>query len=272
MKRNSLRTATRLLASALCVWTLGAVASAQTVRPLINELNNPAKGRVEYVNDSFTPLNVVLEAKSFSVSETGEISYRPLDPSIHLKLSTTSFRVQPQQTYYVFYEASAPQSPSWFVIYANFSGFPFRTAQGMNVRLELPHTVYLLPKGTLERTDVLISRAELIPSANKAVVEVENRGDNFGRVFETDLVYTKRKQEAPGFPMFPHSKRIIEIPLAEKAEGENVPVEITLQLQKFKIQRKLQRVKTSEDVTSAAAPAQPSPVSTATAQVKERVP
>jgi len=56
-----------------------------------------------------TPLNVVLEAKSFTVSETGEISYRALDPNIHLKLSTTSFRIQPQQTYYVFYEASSPQ-------------------------------------------------------------------------------------------------------------------------------------------------------------------
>src|SRR5438067_13111186 len=87
-------------------------ASAQTVRPVINELSNPAKGRVEYVNDSLTPLNVVLEAKSFSVSETGEISYRPLDANIHLKLSTTSFRIQPQQTYYVFYEASTEPSPA----------------------------------------------------------------------------------------------------------------------------------------------------------------
>jgi hypothetical protein len=58
---------------------------AQTVRPLIAELGNPAKGRIEYVNDSVTPLNVVLSAKSFTVSETGEISYRPLDPNIHLK-------------------------------------------------------------------------------------------------------------------------------------------------------------------------------------------
>ena len=42
---------------------------AQTVRPLINELGKPAKGRVEYVNDGLTPLNVVLEAKSFTVSK-----------------------------------------------------------------------------------------------------------------------------------------------------------------------------------------------------------
>src|ERR1035438_2338075 len=169
MNRNSSRTASRLLAALFCGLVASAAGVAQTVRPVINELGNPAKGRVEYVNDSLTPLNVVLEPKSFTVSETGEISYRPLDPSIHLKLSTTSFRIQPQQTYYVFYEATSPQSPAWFVIYAAISGYPFRTAQGMNVRLELPHTVYLLPKKSVEKLDVHIARAELNRSEERRV-------------------------------------------------------------------------------------------------------
>jgi hypothetical protein len=263
MKSNLCRTAFRLLAGALCACIGVAVIHAQTVRPLINELGNPAKGRVEYVNDGLTPLNVVLEAKSFTVSERGEISYRALDPDVHLKLSTTSFRIQPQQTYYVFYEASAPKSPTWFVIYAAFSGFPFRSAQGMNVRLELPHTVYLLPKTGVERTDIVIGRAELNPATNQVTVEVENQGDNFGRVFETQLFYSKKKQqEAPGFPVFPHGKRILEIPLNEKAEGENVPVAITLQFQKFKLEQKLQRTRPDETVTAAQAtpPASAAPV------------
>jgi len=271
MKTTVLETAMRALVGALCGFALTAGCSAQTVRPLINELGNPAKGRVEYVNDGLTPLNVVLEAKSFTVSETGEISYRPLDPDIHLKLSTTSFRIQPQQTYYVFYEASAPKSPSWFVIYAAFSGFPFRTQQGMNVRLELPHTVYLLPKGTVERADVIVSRAELHPDENKVVVEVENPGDNFGRVFETQLVYSKKKQEAPGFPVFPHSKRILEIPLNEKAEGENVPLEVSLQFQKFKLEEKLQRVKASDAAASAEA-VTPASTTVAAAQQEHKAP
>ena len=249
MKKTVLNTAIKAL-GLLSISAAVLRCEAQTVRPLINELGNPAKGRVEYVNDGLTPLNVVLEAKSFTVSETGEIRYRPLDPDIHLKLSTTSFRIQPQQTYYVFYEASSPNSPSWFVIYAAFSGFPFRTQQGMNVRLELPHTVYLLPKGTIERGDIILSRAELHPDENKVVVEVENQGENFGRVFETQLVYGKKKQEAPGFPIFPHSKRILEIPLTGKAEAENVPVEVSLQFQKFKLEQKLQRVKASDAATS----------------------
>ena len=255
---------TALLVSVACIGFFASSGFAQTVRPLINELGNPAKGRVEYVNDGLTPLNVVLEAKSFTVSETGDIVYRPLDADVHLKLSTTSFRIQPQQTYYVFYEASAPKSPTWFVIYAAFSGFSFRTQQGMSVRLELPHTVYLLPKGSIERPDIIIDRAELNPAANTVTVEVENQGNNFGRVFETQLVYGKKKQEAPGFPVFPHSKRILEIPLGQKAEGENVPVEITLQFQKFKLEQKLQRVKPAEAgsgvVTAVAAPAPATPV------------
>jgi hypothetical protein len=236
------RTACRPLASALCVLVASAALCAQTVRPVINELiGNPVKGRVEYVNDSLTPLNVVLEAKSFTVSETGEISYRPLDPGIHLKLSSTSFRIQPQQTYYVFYEASSPQSPSWFVIYANFTGFAFRTAQGMNVRLQLPHTVYLLPKQSADRSELHIARAELDTVQNKVSIEVENTGNNFGRILQTQLLYSKKRQEAPGFPIFPHSKRILEVPLDEKPIGENVPVEVSLQLDKFKMEEKLVR-------------------------------
>src|SRR6266567_7426921 len=239
-------TVSRPLASGLLLLVMSAAAGAQTVRPLINELSNPAKGRVEYVNDSLTPLNVVLEAKSFTVSEMGEIRYRPLDADVHLKLSATSFRIQPQQTYYVFYEASAPQSPSWFVIYASFSGFAFRTAQGMNVRLQLPHTVYLLPKEQVEKPEIHIERAELNAVDNKVVLEVENTGNNFGRVLQTQLLGSKKRQQAPGFPIFPHSKRILEVPLEAKAEGENVPVEVSLQFQNFKVEEKLQRKKDSE--------------------------
>src|SRR3954451_18605228 len=243
--------ALKSLGCGLCVFIFASAALGQTVRPVINELGNPAKGRVEYLNDSLFPLNVVLEAKSFTVSEIGDISYRTLDPNIHLKFSTTSFRIQPQQTYYVFYEASATtRDPAWFVIYANFSGFPFRTQQGMNVRLQLPHTVYLLPKERVEKPDVHVVRAELNSSQNKALVEVENTGNNFGRVLGTQLLYSNKKQEAPGFPVFPHAKRILEIPLEQKAEGENVPTDISLQFSNFKLEQKLQRQEAVADSTA----------------------
>jgi len=207
----------------------------QTVRPLIAELGNPSKGRVEYVNDSLTPLNVVLTAKSFTVSETGEISYRPLDANIHLKLSNISFRIQPQQSFFVFYEANTENAPAWFVIYAAFSGFPFRTQQGMNVRLELPHTVYLLPKQSVDKSEVRIARAEYLADSKSLRLEVENTGDYFGRVQQTFLVSKKKKQEAPGFPLFPHSRRILEVPV----DGTDAPESFILDFQNFKIENQV---------------------------------
>jgi hypothetical protein len=110
----------------------------------------------------------------------------------------------------------------------------------MNVRLELPHTVYLLPKRSVEKPDVHIERAELSRQENKILLEVENTGDYFGRVLETQLVYPRKKQEAPGFPIFPHSKRIVEVELEAKAEDDDVPVDFVLQFQDFKVEGKLQ--------------------------------
>jgi len=208
---------------------------AQTVRPVISELGNPAKGRIEYYNDSLTPLNVVLEPKSFTVSEKGEITYRPLDETIHLKLSTTSFKIPPQQSYYVFYEANTQAAPGWFVIYAAFSGFTFRTQQGMNIRLELPHTVYLLPKGSLGKSDIVVDQLEFKAAEKKLVVGVENTGDKFGRVEETVVMFGKKKQEASGFPVFPHKRRVMEIAL----EDEQTPSSVILQFQNFKVEEAL---------------------------------
>jgi hypothetical protein len=217
--------------------TLCCSAGAQTVRPVINELGNPAKGRIEYVNDSSVPLNVVIETKSFSVSEKGDITYRPLDKNIHLKLSATSFRIPPQQSYFVFYEASSDTAPAWFVIYGAFSGFAFRTEQGMNVRVQLPHTVYLLPKGGPEKADVHIVSAQYDAATNKVTVLTENSGRNFGRVQQASLSGGRKRQEGSGFPVFPQSRRRMEYTW----QGDQPPNKITLEFEKFKVEGEVTR-------------------------------
>jgi hypothetical protein len=112
----------------------------------------------------------------------------------------------------------------------------------------------------VEQPEIHVIRAELSPAENKVVLEVENTGDNFGRVLQTQLLYSKKKQEAPGFPVFPHSKRILEVPLEEKAEGENVPVEVSFQFEKFKVEEKLQR--RNADTVASVAPASTSTTGT----------
>ena len=73
----------------LCVAVVGVVRplGAQAIRPVIAEYNEKARGRFDVVNDSLIPLNVVLEAKSFTVIEDGSPAFRGLDANIHLKLS-----------------------------------------------------------------------------------------------------------------------------------------------------------------------------------------
>jgi hypothetical protein len=181
---------------------------AQTVRPVIAEYKEKARGRFDLGNDTDIPLNVVLEAKSFTVSEDGSPAFRPLDKDIHLKLSQMSFRIPPRQTYYVFYEATADKYPAWFVIYATFAGLSKQS--GLNVQLELPHTVYLLQKRGMQQGDVQVGAAEFLPDSRQIVVEIINASGGLGRVAQVEVRADRERAVQPGFPLMPRSRRKVQ--------------------------------------------------------------
>ncbi|MGH9509354.1 MAG: hypothetical protein ACRD2M_05415 [Terriglobales bacterium] len=226
------------MSRALCLLLFTLPAAAQTIRPVLTEHGEKARGKFELVNDTLEPLNVVLDARSFTVTDSGELAYRPLDKSIHLKLSTMSFRIPPQQNYWVFYEATADQNPAWFVIYASFTGYGFKTADGMNVRLQLPHTVYLLPKGKVQKQDLNLLRAEYDPGTQKVRVRLGNSSGQFGRCLAAEVSRGRKKASLNGFPLFPKAERQVEI----EWEDEELPDKITLRFQDFTIEEKLQVV------------------------------
>jgi hypothetical protein len=223
---------------ACCFFMLAVVPSiAQTVRPVVDEnvVKGPGKkasGRIEYVNDSLQSLNVVLDTKSFTVSDTGDLSYQPLDGSIHVRFSATSFQIPPKQNYYVFYEAWADALPSWFVVYATFSGFAEKTREGLKLNLLLPHTIYLLPQQGVKKDELVVKMAEYRPEDKKITVRVENTGPSFGRVL-AEAISGKRKSESFGFPVFPHRERQIEIPW----EASDDPArQLVLRLEHFQLE------------------------------------
>src|SRR5258708_36390810 len=88
-------------------------ACAQTVRPVIVQYAGAAQGKVELVNNALQPLNVVLEPMSFTITQDGNGVYGPLSSDIQLKLSAKSFRIPPQQSRFVFYEAQPGKVPAW---------------------------------------------------------------------------------------------------------------------------------------------------------------
>src|SRR5919108_5083303 len=210
------------------------VVRAQTIQPLLSEYRNQANGTVRLTNDAFLPANVVLEAKSFTVTEDGDIVYRALDPDIEVKFAAKSFRIQPKQTYTVNYSAKAKTLPAYFVIYAAFSGKGLQTDSGLNVNVLLPHTVYILPKNDAAKRELQVE-ASFDRAASKVRLRVNSESDAFGRVLLTEVVGDKKKIEDAGFPVYPHKGRKFEV---DWKEGEP-PKKLVLHFRNFKLESPL---------------------------------
>jgi hypothetical protein len=211
------------------------------VRPLIDEnvvqeKDRKAKGKIEYVNDTLEPLTITLDTQSFTVSDTGQMSYRPLDSNIHVKFSASSFRILPKQSYLVFYEATADALPAWFVVYATFAGYKETTAEGLKIHLLLPHTIYLLPKQEAKKEELVVKTVKYDPGTKVVKVRVENIGAEFCRVLETDVTSHQDKSTNNGFPVFPHSEREVEIPWPGRAG----PTKLILQFDRFHLEQPIE--------------------------------
>jgi hypothetical protein len=107
----------------------------------------------------------------------------------------------------------------------------------MNVRVQLPHTVYLLPKQEIAKSDVRLVSADSDAASGKVRVVAENIGPNFGRVQQGFLASGKKRQEGAGFPIFPQSRREIEYSWS----GEEIPEKVTLEFEKFKLEADVRR-------------------------------
>lgn len=200
---------------------------AQTVSPVIVEYKNKANGRIDFMNNTLTPMAVVLEPKSFSITPDGNGVYRPLDSTIQLQLSSMSFRIDPGQTYYVFYKAKASKLPAWFTIYAVFSAV--KRTQGLDVRILLPHTVYIYPKKPLskDRDEISITSATYSPSLKNITCDVVNKGPDLDRVQEVRISGGESSQTEAGFPLLPGGTRHLSV----KWRSNEPPATISLHLE-----------------------------------------
>lgn len=225
----------RLFLATACFFFLAPIAPAQTISPVIVEYTDKADGRFQLYNDADVPLTVVLEPHSFSVDSTGRATFRKLDPGLHVELSSTSFRLAPKQTFYVFYKATTETYPNWFTIYATVTGTT--TATGLKLALELPHTVYLLGRKPIDQSQVSWNRAEVAMKGEKRLItaEVENHGNQFTRVEEIEVVSSSGKQNFGGFPLFPGQHREIELDW----DQPGVPQQLVLKFSHFKIESDL---------------------------------
>jgi hypothetical protein len=188
---------------------LAAPGYAQTVRPVIVQYDGTARGKFELVNNGLQPLSVVLEPMSFTITENGDGIYGPLASDIHLKLSAMSFRIPPRQSRYVFYEARPDKLPAWFVI-RNVFGGPARQT-GVNIQLDIPHTVYVLQREALQRQDVSVESSEYLAREHRVVIVLANQSNKLGRVLEWQVGSGSTKTTNGGFPLLPGCRRRLEV-------------------------------------------------------------
>lgn len=204
---------------------------AQTVRPAVVEYPVQGRGKFDLINESLFPLTVVLEPRGFRVEENGDLIDLPFDSTnVEVRLSAMSFRIPPLGTYTVFYEAKAKKLPAWFMVLSSMTGA--RTTSGLNVRLELPHVIYLLQKEPLQKGAITVRGFDFDSSTRKAVLDLENTSLSLGRVIGSELSANGRHGTPfGGFPLFPQSRRRVEVPW----DGTESPDRFVLRFANFTV-------------------------------------
>ena len=218
------RLAELLLLAGAVVALAAARLSAQTISPPIAEYQARARGSFQLTNTTLYPLTVVLELRGFRITEQGEVVDVPLDTArVQVKLSTMSFRIAPRATYNVFYEAKTDGGPAWFNILSAMSGA--RTDRGINLRIILPHVVYLNGKTALARSDVRVRGFEFDPAGGRVRVLLENTGPRLGRVLSLSASGDDGSSlPTAGFPLMPGSRRWTELSYAHAAPPDRLEV------------------------------------------------
>lgn len=211
--------------------------SAQSVQPPIVEYKGQGEGKFMVTNTTLAPMVVVLQPKSFAISPGGTGIFRDLDAGIHVQLSTTSLKLAPQQKAYVFYKATADRLPAWFTIYATFSSV--KHTPGLDVRVMLPHTVYLFQRMPLLQEQIHVAHADYDQHSKKLSFDIQNEGIDLGRVQEVKALSGHGSLTLSGFPLLPGGSRAMNVDWTEK----DPPEALEFKFEHFSLKRPVSAVK-----------------------------
>jgi hypothetical protein len=195
----------------------------QNVSPIIAEYTSKAVGSFEVTNSSLVPSVVILESKSFKINEDGEGEFRDLDSEIHVELSVTSIRLEPKQSARIFYKVVADKLPAWLCIYASFS--PVKKREGINIRMMLPHTIYLYQRQPLQASAIKIGRLRYDRELRRVLCDLENDSESAGRAQSMEITGKHGFATAGGFPMLPHEKRVVTVDWTAPGDPDSINIE-----------------------------------------------
>ncbi len=189
----------KLVTAVWVAFFVGGAMAAQSIAPPIAEYRGAkAEGMFTLQNTVDYPMVVVLETKSFSVDDHGQVQYRPLDPGIKISMGANSFVLRAHDSRMIFYKATFPSAP------ASFSIIPTMTKAGVltGVRINyiLPHMIYVYQKDKLQKSDIKVDLVD-------GILHVQNLSNKLGRVENVET----SKHDLGGFPLFPGQTRDVPI-------------------------------------------------------------
>jgi hypothetical protein len=140
-----------ILAALIVILLIACSGHAQTISPAISECKGPrCKGEFTVTNDQIVPLALWIEAQSVVSSPSGTIFYHHLSPDVQVKLTNTSARLAPKQSYVIGYDVTCPgQCVINFA--ATFTGLH---SNGLLLALHLSNVVYICEKSKHCRDDI----------------------------------------------------------------------------------------------------------------------
>ncbi len=121
-----------------------AAAFGQSVSPVIAECGKKCNGEFTITNNGVTPLVVSVEARSFSIDPSGHAIYRAVDSTVDLQLAEGSARISPKAAHTFGYKLKCSAAPCSVTLLSTMS--VGRTPQGILVRVQVPHVIYLCDK------------------------------------------------------------------------------------------------------------------------------
>ncbi len=186
--------------AALVLFLMGGVMGfSQTVTPPLAEFRGfKAEESFRIDNKTSQPMLVVLEVKSFTVDEAGEVVYSPIPSTVHVALGSSSFVIPPNDNHIVYYKAVATVSPASFSIVPTMT--PMTQTKGVRVNFRIPYMIYLYQKAKLAKSDVKVT-------LKGGKVVIENTSSKLGRV---EFIHVG-SEDLKGFPIYPGQTREIAI-------------------------------------------------------------
>jgi hypothetical protein len=134
---------------------------AQTISPVVVECSKKCNGTFTVTNNSLQSLAVIIEPQMFGFDTQHKLEFTPVGATAKVELKETSAKLGPKESHDFDYKLRCVTFPCMVDFQASM--IMGHTAEGLAIRVVLPHMVYSCDKAANCRTRVLKAAGMDVP-------------------------------------------------------------------------------------------------------------